>query len=197
MNHDYEHCLDFQADCPFDCFRAKLVRDLEANDREKLVSWMSMIGTPECKRGEKKRISLAKMKVSLDEGAIIPTRAYAADAGLDIRTPERRVIHGRCREVIDTGVHVEIPPGYVGFLKSKSGLMCKHGITSEGTIDSGYTGSIRVCLFNHSDVPYIVNKGDKVSQLVILPILTPEVEEVEEIQGIGERGSGGFGSTGK
>ena len=197
MNHDYEHCLDFQADCPADCFRAKLVRDLEANDREKQVSWMSLRGTPECKRGEKRKISRAKMKVSLDEGAFLPTRAHDADAGMDIHTPVRRVIHGRSREVIDTGIHVEIPPGFVGFLKSKSGLMCKYGITSEGTIDCGYTGSIRVCLINHSNVPYIVQAGDKVSQLVILPILTPEIEVVEEVQGIGERGSGGFGSTGR
>lgn len=84
------------------------------------------------------------MKIKLDEGAYMPERAHDTDAGLDIRSPVRRVVWSRSREVIDTGVHVEIPAGYVGMMKSRSGLMCNRGITSEGTIDAGYTGSIFV-----------------------------------------------------
>ena len=98
--------------------------------------------------------------------------------------------------VFDTGVHVELPEGTVGFLKSKSGLNVKYGITSEGVIDSGYTGSIRVKLYNNTTEHYHVKRGDKISQLVILPILTPDVEVVEEFSET-DRGDNGFGSSGR
>lgn len=98
--------------------------------------------------------------------------------------------------IIDTGVHIEIPEGYVGMLKSKSGLNVKHDITSEGVIDSGYTGSICVKLYNHGSNAYEVNKGGKISQLVIMPIITPAFEIVDHLDST-ERGNGGFGSTGK
>ena len=81
-------------------------------------------------------------------------------------------------------------------LKSKSGLNVKHGITSEGVIDVGYTGSIKVKLYNNSDKPYTVANGDKISQLVILPIVLPDLEIVKEL-GKTDRGSNGFGSSGK
>ncbi len=81
-------------------------------------------------------------------------------------------------------------------LKSKSGLNVNHGLVSEGVIDSGYTGSICVKLYNHGKNPYIVKPGDKISQLVIMPILTPELELVEHLEDT-ERGDNGFGSTGR
>ena len=81
-------------------------------------------------------------------------------------------------------------------IKSKSGLNVKHGLISEGVIDVGYTGSIRVKLYNLSTEPYIVRKGDKISQLVVMPILTPDLELVEELTP-SDRGNNGFGSTGK
>ena len=98
--------------------------------------------------------------------------------------------------MFDTGVHIQLPKNTVGFLKSKSGLNVKYGITSEGVIDVGYTGSIMVKLYNHSDKPYRVRKGDKISQLVILPCLLPELEVVDSLEDT-ERGTGGFGSTGR
>lgn len=137
--------------------------------------------------------------IMLDEGAKMPTRAHDADAGYDIcsRTDFRPVtIDPGLGEVFDTGVHISIPRGYVGFLKSKSGLNVKHGIVSEGVIDSGYTGSIRVKLYNHGIYPYTVQPGDKISQLVILPIITPELEIVDSL-GETERGDKGFGSSGR
>ena len=136
------------------------------------------------------------MKVMLDSGAYKPTRAHETDAGLDIYARETQVVPARESAKFDTGVHVEIPKGYAGFLKSKSGLNVNHGITSEGVIDCGYTGSIVVKLYNHSGYDYTVNKGDKISQLVILPIITPELEFVSALEAT-ERGNGGFGSTGK
>lgn len=156
------------------------------------------------------------MRVVLDEGAYMPVRAHELDAGYDIFTPIDICIDGvemvsvvddnyscvketyPCIDSvsIDTGVHIEIPEGYVGFLKSKSGLNVNNGIIGEGVIDAGYTGSIRVKLYNLSDKPHEFKRGDKIIQLVILPILTPELEEVDRL-GDTERGSAGFGSTGK
>ena len=136
------------------------------------------------------------MKVKLDPGAYMPERAHPADAGLDLRSPINELVPGFGSAVIDTGVHVEIPEGYVGMLKSKSGLNVKHGITSEGVIDSGYTGSIVVKLYNHSSKKYLVQKGDKISQLVIMPIFTPQLEIVSRLVET-DRGDNGFGSTGK
>lgn len=149
------------------------------------------------------------IKIKLDEGAKMPTRAHEADAGLDLYTPSRVTVFG-CLGVqgtvltkvkvgsvtIDTGVHVEIPKGYVGFIKSKSGLNVKHGLTAEGVIDSGYTGSICVKLYNHTNKDYEFEAGEKIAQLVLLPIITPELEEVDSLEKT-ERGEGGFGSTGK
>lgn len=99
-----------------------------------------------------------------------------------------------CR--FDTGVHMAIPEGFVGFLKSKSGLNVNYGIQSEGVIDSGYTGSIVVKLFNHGEQPVEIKKGQKISQLVLLPIITPVLCVVKDLEAT-ERGNGGFGSTGK
>ena len=134
--------------------------------------------------------------VMIDSGAYMPERAHKWDAGLDIRSPIEKTVPARGSAVIDTGVHVAIPAGHVGLLKSKSGLNVRYGIQSEGTIDAGYTGSMVVKLYNHSDEPYTVLRGDKISQLVIAPcvLLNPvEVNELEET----ERGAAGFGSTGR
>jgi dUTP pyrophosphatase len=136
------------------------------------------------------------VKVTLDDGAVMPHRAHSADAGYDLFSREDAVIYPSSGGLFDTGVHVAIPEGYVGFLKSKSGLNVKHSIQSEGVIDSGYTGSIHVKLFNHGSKAVTIQKGQKISQLVLLPIITPELEVVDSLEET-ERGSGGFGSTGK
>lgn len=138
---------------------------------------------------------MPKMKVMLDPGARMPTRAHDTDAGLDLYATEAVTIPPRGIATFDTGVHVSIPAGYVGLLTSKSGLMAK-GITSRGTIDSGYTGSIRAVLFNHRKNDVHIEYGQKITQLVIVPILTPDLELVDSLEET-ERGSGGFGSSGK
>ena len=89
------------------------------------------------------------MKIKLDKGAFIPVRAHGTDAGADLRSPIETVVPAMGSRVIDTGVHIQLPNGYVGMLKSKSGLNVKYGITSEGVIDEGYTGQIMVKLYNH------------------------------------------------
>lgn len=136
------------------------------------------------------------MKIMLDDGAYMPTRAYSTDAGLDLYSPVDVLLMPQASAVIDTGVHVELPPGSAGFLKSKSGLNVKHGILGEGVIDAGYTGSIWVKLYNHSEEGYYIQRGDKITQLVILPVILPDLEQVERLDDT-ERGCGGFGSTGK
>lgn len=137
-----------------------------------------------------------KIKVKLDPGAYIPTRAHGLDAGLDLYSPKKVVAFCNDSVCIDTGVHVAVPAGYVGMIKSKSGLNVNHNITSEGVIDSGYTGSIMVKLYNHGGHHVQIEKGQKISQLVLLPIITPEPELVDSLEET-ERGNGGFGSTGK
>lgn len=136
------------------------------------------------------------IKVVLDDGAYMPEKAHNVDAGFDIRTP---IDFDVFREyTVDTGVHIEIPEGYVGFLKSKSGLNVKEGILTEGVIDSGYTGSIRVKLYHNSQ--FIKKKsfkaGDKITQLVILPIPEVNLIQVDKLEDT-ERGDNGFGSTGR
>lgn len=136
------------------------------------------------------------MKIKLDSMAWIPERAHNTDAGLDLKSPINVTVPARGSAAIDTGVHIQLPPGTAGMLKSKSGLNVRHGITSEGVIDEGYTGSIVVKLYNHTFDDYHVRIGDKISQLVVVPILTPDLEFVDELDG-GERGNNGFGSTGR
>ena len=152
------------------------------------------------------------MKIMLDEGAKMPTRAHEFDAGLDLYAPKISTIPG-CKysgsvyrvgygkvyvgsRAIDTGVHVQIPEGYVGLVKSKSGLMVNTGLFTDGTIDSGYTGSIKVNLFNTKAADYVIQAGDKIAQLVIVPCLLPDLELVDKLEET-DRGDGGFGSTGR
>ena len=135
------------------------------------------------------------MKIKLDEGALMPKRAHPTDAGLDLFSPADTVVWPYSREFIDTGVHAEIPHGCVGLLTSKSGLMRDMGITSSGTIDEGYTGSIGAVLINHGNKVVKIRRGQKITQLVILPCLTPEIEIVDNLDET-ERSGNGFGSTG-
>lgn len=135
------------------------------------------------------------IEIACDVGACIPVRAHKTDAGLDLYSMNGGIIFPFSRKKFDTGVHVAIPENHVGFLTSKSGLMDKQGITSRGTIDSGYTGSIRAVLFNHSWKFIRIKPHQKITQLVILPIITPDPVVVESLEAT-DRGEGGFGSTG-
>lgn len=153
------------------------------------------------------------MQVKLEQGAYKPIRVYETDAGLDLRSREEKIVPARGSAVFDTGVHIQLPWFYhlstnglnatgmealptVGLITSKSGLYFNHDITSEGTIDMDYTGSIMIKLCNHGDTDYLVREGDKISQLVILPILTPRLEFVDELIKT-SRGDSGLGSTGR
>lgn len=138
-----------------------------------------------------------KIKIKLDDGAFAPESAHTADAGYDLRTPRDCYIQAGSCAIIDTGVHMAIPEGYVGFLKSKSGLNVRDHLTGEGVIDSGYTGSIVVKLYNNGKYGgKQFHRGDKVIQIVLLPIIKPDIEIVDSLEDT-ERGDNGFGSTGR
>lgn len=136
------------------------------------------------------------MNIILDEDAIMPSKAHEADAGFDLYSREEKTISARSSALFDTGVHIQLPKCTVGFLKSKSGLNVKHGVVSEGVIDSGYTGSIVAKLYNNSDNDYVVKKGDKITQLVILPIISLDLNIVSKLEE-SSRGNNGFGSSGR
>lgn len=136
------------------------------------------------------------MKYTLDEGAFAPERAHSTDAGADLRTLADFTVPPYGSAVVDTGVHVELPAGTVGMIKSKSGLNVKQSIVTEGVIDEGYTGSIVCKLYNHSGERVAFQRGDKIAQLVVLPVRYVDFERVDEL-GETERGSNGFGSTGR
>lgn len=136
------------------------------------------------------------MKIKLDKGAICPTRAHSTDAGLDLYARKGQKILPYSSAVFDTGVHAEIPKGCAGVLISKSGLNVNSDITSTGLVDEGFAGAIKVKLYNHGPTVQVICDGQKISQLVVVPVRYEPVEVVQEI-GAGERGEHGFGSTGK
>lgn len=139
--------------------------------------------------------STQKVNVVLDEDAYMPRRAYAYDAGADIRTPEAFTVPARGSHVVHTGVHIETPEGYATMIKSKSGLSVKGGIISEGVIDRGYDGEVVVKLYNLGDKAVRFERGDKITQLVIVPVLCCQFVQADRIFS-GDRGDNGFGSTG-
>lgn len=136
------------------------------------------------------------MKIKLDEGAFCPTRAHSTDAGIDLYSREKRIIHAGESACFDTGVHVQLPVGCCGLLVSKSGLNVRSNITSTGLIDEGYSGSIIVKLYNHGDREVLIDAGDKISQMIVVPVRYDPIQVVDEISG-GARGESGFGSTGR
>ena len=154
-----------------------------------------VLGGIETEISENREVNM-ELRVKLDPLAYLPERAHPTDAGVDLRTPHDVLVMPGVGAVIDTGVHVELPPNTVGMLKSKSGLNVKHGIVSEGVIDEGYTGTILVKLYNHGPRAVQFRRGDKITQLVVLPVAYPDVVRAEEITG-GPRGDDGYGSTGR
>ena len=138
-----------------------------------------------------------KIKIKkLNDKAAIPTYAHATDAGLDLTATSIKHDFGKDVFIYGTGLAVEIPEGYVGFLKSKSGLNVKLGIQGEGVIDSGYTGSVVAKLYNNGNELVEFEPGDKIIQIVFLPIPEVELVKVDNFAKT-ERGDNGFGSTGR
>jgi dUTP pyrophosphatase len=134
----------------------------------------------------------------LREDAVLPQQAYAGDAGLDLVAYEEVTLGPGERAVVPTGIAVEIPEGYAGFVQPRSGLAARHGIAivnAPGLIDSGYRGEIRVVLLNtDASEPFTVEPGTRIAQLVVAPVASVRLVEVEELA-TSERGARGFGSS--
>ena len=138
----------------------------------------------------------SRVRYVKDEGAKTPTYAHQDDAGMDLYASKGNYIPAGGRCTFPTGIHIEIPKGYFGAIRAKSGLLRNHGILCSGTIDVGYTGEIMVTLVNTSDELYCVSEGDKIAQLIIIPYEHVELLEVESLEKT-ERGDNGFGSSGR
>jgi dUTP pyrophosphatase len=132
------------------------------------------------------------------DGAVVPLRAYAGDAGMDLSSCERVELAPGERALVPTGLAVAIPDGYAGYVQPRSGLAAKHGISivnTPGLVDSGYRGELLVNLVNHDpSEPFVVESGMRIAQLVILEIPEVELVEVDELPD-SERAERGFGSS--
>ena len=160
----------------------------------------------------------------LSKNATLPTRNHSTDAGFDIYAAETITLEPQEKALIATDIAVNIPKGYVGLLTSRSGVSSKtHLVIETGKIDAGFQGHMKINIKNdHEDNKgetifkrdlkdkiiiedgrhlykqgtYVINKGDKLAQLVIVPIVTPQLQEVDEFSEVSERGEKGFGSSG-
>ena len=135
----------------------------------------------------------------LDPDLPLPRYARASDAGLDLHAAARVVIPPGARAVVGTGIALAIPEGFAGLVLPRSGLALRHGVTvlnTPGLVDSGYRGEVKVLLINHDpSAAVIVERGERIAQLVVQAVETVELVEVEELSA-SERSAGGFGSTG-
>jgi dUTP pyrophosphatase len=138
-----------------------------------------------------------KLKVKVLDG-VVPAYAHEGDAGLDLRAAEGLSIPAHGHATVGTGIACEVPSGCVGLVFPRSGLACKSGVALRncvGVIDSGYRGEIKATLTNDTDDPFVVEAGDRIAQMVVMPYVPCKVEQVEELSET-ERGDGGYGSTG-
>ena len=141
------------------------------------------------------------MKLSIlrsDPSAQLPTYAHPGDAGMDVRSIEELTLPPGGRALVHTGLVFQLPPDAEAQVRPRSGLALKHGVTvlnAPGTIDAGYRGEVGVILVNLGQEPFKVEKGMKIAQVVVAPVVQADIVEVAEIDAT-ERGAGGFGSTG-
>ena len=130
--------------------------------------------------------------------AVLPAYAHEGDAGMDVRSVEDLVIPPGGRALVHTGLVMQLPPDAEAQVRPRSGLALKHGVTvlnAPGTIDAGYRGEVGVILVNHGEKPFPVERGMKVAQIVVAPVVRAEIAETDETDATA-RGAGGFGSTG-
>jgi dUTP pyrophosphatase len=131
--------------------------------------------------------------------AVLPSRAYDGDAGLDLAAADAVVLAPGERAVVGTGLAVAVPAGHAGFVQPRSGLAAKHGITivnAPGLVDSGYRGEVKVVLLNTGDQPFAVEPGMRIAQFVVLPVAAVELVEVADLPDT-DRGERGYGSSGR
>lgn len=129
--------------------------------------------------------------------AQLPEYKHQGDAGMNLYSPVRIEIAPHSRVIVPSGIAMAVPEGYVGLIWDRSGMAAKNGIkTMAGVLDAGYRGEIGIVLLNTTDALYIIEKGDKIAQMLIQPVVVPEIIEAQELDAT-SRGEGGFGSTGR
>jgi len=131
--------------------------------------------------------------------AKLPVKNNPTDSGYDVSSDEDLVIRGGCRQLVHTGIKVQLPKGYELQVRPRSGLAIKHGITvlnTPGTVDEGYRNEIGVILINHSDKTFYIEQGDRIAQFVIAKTVDTESVEIFEFDEESDRGENGFGSSG-
>ncbi len=134
----------------------------------------------------------------LDDDLPVPAHAHPGDGGVDLYAATRVDLDPGQRATVPTGIAIAIPDGHAGLVTPRSGLAAKHGISvvnGPGLIDAGYRGEIKVVLVNLSEEPFGIERGDRIAQLVVVPVIVQEFTIVDELPDSG-RGAGGFGSTG-
>lgn len=140
-------------------------------------------------------IPLLKLDVDLPT----PSHSHPGDGGTDLYSRIDSVLEPRERQMVPTGIAVAVPEGYAGLVVPRSGLAARHGIgvvNAPGLLDSGYRGEVNVILVNHGSEAFTITRGDRIAQLVVVPVVVQEFVEVEQLPP-STRGSGGFGSTGR
>ena len=141
------------------------------------------------------QIPLLKLDVDLPT----PSHSHPGDGGADLYSRIDAILSPRERQMVPTGIAVAVPDGYAGLVVPRSGLAARHGIgvvNGPGLLDAGYRGEINVILVNHGSEPFTINRGDRIAQLVVVPVVVQEFVEVDELPP-SPRGDGGFGSTGR
>lgn len=201
-------CADTYDEINEDLIRAVMQQDVE------LADWHEYVQLLIAELNEKDAKSFLKLnarkkgmacmnnltiKTVIDDHGSVPAYSRADDAAVDLRASESCYIKAGAVRLVDTGVRVAIPSGYVGLVCPRSGMACKHEVTvinAPGVIDPNYRGSIKVGLVNHNSVGKDIRKGDRIAQLLIVPVPRVTFEQVEELDDT-ERGADGFGSSGR
>lgn len=201
-------CADTYDEINEDLIRAVMQQDVE------LADWYEYVQLLIAKLNEKDAKSFLKLnarkkgmacmnnltiKAVIDDHCSVPAYSRADDAAVDLRASESCYIKAGAVRLVDTGVRVAIPNGYVGLVCPRSGMACKHEVTvinSPGVIDPNYRGSIKVGLVNHNSVCFDIREGDRIAQLLIVPVPRVTFEQVAELDDT-ERGADGFGSSGR
>lgn len=201
-------CADTYDEINEDLIRAVMQQDVE------LADWHEYVQLLIAELNEKDAKSFLKLnarkkgmacmnnltiKTVIDDHGSVPAYSRDGDAAVDLRASESCYIKAGAVRLVDTGVRVAIPSGYVGLVCPRSGMACKHEVTvinSPGVIDPNYRGSIKVGLVNHNSVGFDIRDGDRIAQLLIVPVPRVMFQQVEELDDT-ERGADGFGSSGR
>lgn len=198
VNHEFNAAVRKQDEELADWYEYVQLLIAKLNEKEKQLKLSNL----EVGVGKKKGMACMNnltIETVIDDHGAVPAYSRDGDAAIDLRASENCYIKAGAVRLVDTGVRVAIPSGYVGLVCPRSGMACKHEVTvinAPGVIDPNYRGSIKVGLVNHNSVGFDIREGDRIAQLLIVPVPRVTFEQVEELDDT-ERGADGFGSSGR